>query len=67
MFRMIKEFMLAPLTIDAMLNAYIVTCIIIGTIAMIFTAIKCIQYLNLYVKEQEIYERLRKNRKRYKA
>lgn len=67
MFRMIKEFMIAPLTLDAMLNAYIVTCIIIGTIAMVFTAVKCIQYLNKYVKEQEIYERLRKNGKRHKA
>lgn len=67
MFRMIKEFMLAPLTLDAMLNAYIVTCLIIGTIGMIFTTVKCIQYLNKYVKEQKIYERLRKDGNRHQA
>ena len=67
MIKMIKEFMLAPQTLDAMLNAYGVTCLIIGTIGLIFTTVKSIQYLNKYVKEQEKYERLRKNGNRDKT
>lgn len=67
MFRMMKEFIYAPLTVDAMLNAYIVTCIIIGIIAMIYTVVRCIQYLNTYIKEQEIYERLRKDGNRHSS
>ena len=63
MFRMMKEFMLAPLTIDALTKAYIITCLIVGIIALCYTSVKCIIVLNEYTKEQEIYERLRKDRK----
>lgn len=63
MFRMIKEFMLAPLTINALTKAYIITCLIVGIIVLCFTAVKCIIFLNEYQKEQAIYERLRKDGK----
>ena len=63
MIRMMKEFMLAPLTIDALTKAYIITCLIVGIIAWGFITVKCIKILNEYTKEQAMYERLRKNRK----
>lgn len=63
MFRMMKEFMLAPLTIDALTKAYIITCLIVGIIAFSYATIKSIIVLNEYTKEQEIYERLRKDGK----
>ena len=67
MFRMMKEFMLAPLTIDALTKAYIITCLIVGIITLCFTVIKCIIVLKEYEEEQRMYERLRKNGNRHKT
>lgn len=64
---MMKEFILSPLTIDALTKAYIITCLIVGVIALCFTTVKCIIVLKEYEKEQRLYERLRKDGKRHKA